>query len=79
MVVNINPNFGGAVPASKRSDSNNTRRRRAQREDGFEAPPAAHVNIVPAPETLRGLVDRAVSALGKGHYWDRGSILNLLV
>lgn len=36
-------------------------------------------NIAPAPEVLQKLIDRALTALARGIYWDRGSILNILV
>ena len=41
--------------------------------------PKAQFNYIPAPDALRTLVERAVSALKDGVYWDRGSILNIIV
>lgn len=34
---------------------------------------------IPADEVLASLVERALTALKHGIFWDRGSILNLLV
>jgi hypothetical protein len=34
---------------------------------------------IPAPAVLQSLIDRAVAALHRGIYWDRGSIVNILV
>lgn len=39
----------------------------------------AALNVIPNPEQLRRLVDRALEALSKGVYWDRGSILNIVL
>jgi len=39
----------------------------------------ADLNDEPSEDMLRTLVERAVQALRGGVYWDRGTILNLLV
>ena len=39
----------------------------------------ARLNFIPDGNTLSAMIDRALSALGKGRIFDRGSILNLLV
>ena len=39
----------------------------------------ARLNFIPDGDLLRQMIDRALSALGKGRIFDRGSILNLLV
>jgi hypothetical protein len=77
MVININPNrintgSGGKVAAG---------RGRPQDNDTSEIviPSRAHVNYVPPPESLGTLIRSAVSALRRGIFWDRGTILNLLV
>lgn len=48
-------------------------------ETPIVTPKRAHVNIIPSPESLATLVRSAVAALRRGTFWDRGSILNLLV
>lgn len=39
----------------------------------------ARLNIVPDSEALARLIDRALTALSKGVYWDRGSIINIVL
>jgi len=41
--------------------------------------PRARLNFIPDAEMLSEMINRAVSALGKGRIFDRGAILNLLV
>lgn len=55
---------------------------RARQRDAGERPdaaPRAEINFIPAAESLATLIRSAVAALRKGVYWDRGSILNLVV
>lgn len=42
-------------------------------------PKKAEENYIPAPESLATMIRSAIAALKDGSYWDRGSILNLLV
>jgi hypothetical protein len=39
----------------------------------------AMINIIPDTEELARLIDRALNALSQGVYWDRGSIVNILL
>ena len=39
----------------------------------------ARLNIIPDSEELSRLIDRALTALSKGIYWDRGSIINIVL
>lgn len=39
----------------------------------------ARLNYVPEDGELKGLVERALTAMSRGVHWVRGSILNLLV
>lgn len=59
-------------------------RKRDPKLSGTEAAQApagirARLNFIPDEKTLLGMIDRALNALSMGRYWDRGSILNLLV
>ncbi len=45
----------------------------------FSPPPRPHVNFLPTPVVLEDLIKRALQALSRGFYWDRGSIINLLL
>lgn len=56
--------------------------RTRQEEDSLRkyAPPhRAQHNYIPAPDVLKNMIDRALEALSKGVYWDRGSIINLVL
>ena len=39
----------------------------------------APLNFIPSAEDLQRMVERALTALSKGVYWDRGSINNLIL
>ena len=42
-------------------------------------PGRARRNVIPTPEEMQALIERALQAMGKGVYWDRGSILNIVL
>lgn len=42
-------------------------------------PFGADENFVPTNESLASLIKNALLALKEGNYWDRGSVVNLLV
>ena len=76
-MININPNRINI--AGSNAGKTSERRRQSENSGDFIAPARAHVNTVPEPETLSTLIRSAVSALRQGIYWDRGTILNLMV
>ena len=39
----------------------------------------AILNFIPEPEQLENLIQRALQALSRGIYWDRGSIINIIL
>jgi hypothetical protein len=41
--------------------------------------PRARVNLHPDDDTLFGMIEQALKALARGHFWDRGAIVNILV
>lgn len=43
------------------------------------SPAKAHKNYIPSPDVLRSLIERALDALSHGVYWQRGSIINLVL
>ncbi len=51
----------------------------AQARQDIPKPARAHVNYVPSNESLKTLIANATFALRQGVYWDRGSIVNLLL
>ncbi len=78
MTINVNPNrigtgSGGVRPSIQR------RPQQSEREAQVPVPKRAHLNIIPAEESLATLIRSAVAALRQGATWDRGTILNLLV
>lgn len=42
-------------------------------------PPRPPRNFIPAPEVMQDLIERALAALARGMYWDRGSIVNIVL
>ena len=74
MAFEINPNTLG--PANTES---NPRRAAGTVRDVHTPPARAHVNFIPSPDSLATLINSALAALRKGVFWDRGTILNLLV
>ena len=77
MVININPNRINVRTGSTGKAPD--RDQRQQDVSAYTVPKRSDVNHIPAPESLRTLIRSAVAALRKGVYWDRGTILNLLV
>lgn len=45
----------------------------------YRPPHRAQSNYIPSPDVLRNMIDRALEALSKGVYWDRGSIIDLVL
>lgn len=45
----------------------------------YNPPPRPHPSFIPGPEALENLIRRALAALERGIYWDRGSIINILL
>ncbi|MFO1241919.1 MAG: hypothetical protein U1E36_01750 [Rickettsiales bacterium] len=47
--------------------------------DTLKPPRFRGLPYIPSEDTLRDLIDRALQALRHGIFWDRGSILNIVV
>lgn len=45
----------------------------------YAPPHRAQHNYIPTPDVLKNMIDRALEALAKGIYWDRGSIIDLVL
>lgn len=76
MAININPNrvnvaTGGLGKAPDR--------RRDQQRPHAVVPKRASQNVIPHPESLSTLIRSAVAAMREGVYWDRGTMLNIVV
>lgn len=64
-------NVAGASPDKSGS--------RSYEREELLPPPRPPRNFIPAPEVMQGLIERALAALARGMYWDRGSIVNIIL
>ena len=78
MVININPNRIN-VQSGNAGKSAAQRRDSSSGDERIIIPAKADINNIPAPETLQTMIRSALSALRQGTFWDRGTILNLVV
>ena len=77
MAININPNRINVNTGGMRKPGE--RRPQTEGEAEVVTPSRAHINIIPEPESLSTLIRSAVAAMRQGKFWDRGTILNLMV
>jgi hypothetical protein len=68
--------FAARPAARKTADKSGTRK--FERHELFP-PPRPPRNFIPSPEEIEALLERAIAALARGMYWDRGSIINLVL
>ncbi len=78
MVININPNRIN-IQSGNSGKANIGQRELVTNDKRIIIPAKADENNIPAPETLQTLIRSALSALRQGTFWDRGTILNLVV
>lgn len=73
--------LGIQLPPSRLRGKNTeeTKRREPTGKAGFYPDKRASLNIIPSPDELATLISRALTALSKGVYWDRGSIVNIVL
>jgi hypothetical protein len=77
MVININPN---RINIQSGGTGNLAADRKEPAVDKRIIIPAkADVNNIPNPESLQTMIRSAVESLRGGVFWDRGTILNLVV
>ncbi len=82
-MINTPGSTGGFIPGNITSprpqrDAAKTADKKIDRSK-FMPPRHRGFNAIPEDEVLEGLVRRALDALSQGIFWDRGSILNLVV
>ncbi len=65
-------------PAARKVSADKPKARNYQRHE-LMPPPRPPRNFIPAPEAIEALLERAIAALARGIYWDRGSIINLVL
>lgn len=78
MAININPNRIN-IQSGNAGKSTTRRRESTLSDERIIIPAKADVNNIPAPESLQTMIRSAVDSLRKGVFWDRGTILNLMV
>lgn len=78
MVININPNRIN-IQSGNAGKSTAGRRESTFGDERIIVPSKADVNNIPAPESLQTMIRSAVDSLRKGVFWDRGTILNLVI
>ena len=78
MAININPNRIN-IQSGGTGKSSTGRRESAFNDERIIVPAKADVNNIPAPESLQTMIRSAVDSIRRGVFWDRGTILNLVV
>ena len=79
MVDFIPTGIGGFAPRpAARKSTDKFGSRKYERHELFP-PPRPPRNFIPSQEEIEALLERAIAALAKGMYWDRGSIINLVL
>jgi hypothetical protein len=65
-------------PAKRKTTTGQSSPRSFERHE-LHPPPRPHRNYIPTQEVIEELLERAIAALARGMYWDRGSIINLVL
>jgi len=72
---NLPPLIGNrSTPLPKR-----TRGKEEATDTSLRSKKRAPLNFIPSPDQLEDMISNALTALRKGVYWDRGSILNIIL
>jgi hypothetical protein len=74
--LSVRPTTQRKAVIGKSSDRAGTR---SYEREELMPPPRPPRNFVPTQEVIDSLIDRALAALARGMYWDRGSIINLVL
>ena len=73
--------FGGAIPTStpkaKRNKANTDKS--AEPKSDYYPRRRARLNVIPSSDELARMIDQALNALSRGVFWDRGSIINIVL
>ena len=80
MVSVIPPKIQGRITTQGRTRTG-TEQKATETTDRsyFYPPPKPNENFVPAESVIKELVSRALAAISRGIYWDRGSIVNIVL
>jgi len=73
--------IGGFInrPNTKTTAITKKSQERSYDKQEYLPPPRPKRNFIPPQEAIDVLVERAIAALKKGIYWDRGSIINIVL
>lgn len=77
MNTRINPHIPSTI--ARPQDAKRRNERTGEDLGSFRSPRRQEMNYIPSPDHLRSMVERALEALSKGVYWERGSIINLVL
>lgn len=77
MNTRIPPSIPGAI--ARPQDTRRRNERTGEDLSSYRSPRRQEMNYIPSPDHLRSMVERALEALSKGVYWERGSIINLVL
>ncbi|MGB1539999.1 MAG: hypothetical protein ACPG80_03480 [Rickettsiales bacterium] len=69
----------GTSAVTRPKDTANRNKSQSSRKEDYAPPHRAQFNYIPSPEVLKSMIDRALEALSKGIYWDRGSIIDIVL
>jgi hypothetical protein len=75
----IRPSIQTTIPATRSSASKKSPLIDHEPQEELLPPPSRGFRFIPEDSVLDALIKKAVNALKKGIYWDRGSILNIEV
>jgi hypothetical protein len=78
-MVDFKPSVPKGLPPAIPSRPQRERSRTIAEERESLWPTRASINSIPTPEALQRLIQRALQALSSGIYWDRGSIINIVI
>ncbi|MEQ1790428.1 MAG: hypothetical protein ABL857_08290 [Rickettsiales bacterium] len=78
MAINISPNRIN-IQSGNAGKSGAGQRKSPSNEERIIIPAKAVVNNIPSPESMQTMIRSAVDSLRKGVFWDRGTILNLVI
>ena len=79
MPIEINPSLLNIASTGAGKTSERKRQQVSNGKAAFKPPARSEINYIPANESLFTMINSAVEALRNGVYWDRGTILNLVV
>ncbi len=78
MAINISPNRIN-VQSGNIGRNTTSKQGSSSGEQKIIIPAKADIGVIPTPDTLQTMIRSAVEAVRSGVFWERGTILNLVV